>query len=156
MNLTQEEYAAMVKRVRGTAQRSAMTNWKDSPEAMTSPMRKVSGSNINPRLAPSPHFRSKWEEQMAYELTLEKRALLIKDFGYETMTLKLAKGKRYTPDFIIEHVNGRIECLEIKGHHKNLRDSLTHVKWAAQKHPWFRFTIKRRTGRGWESERVEA
>jgi hypothetical protein len=52
---TEREFAALTKRVRGTAQRTAMTNWKDSPEATEqSPMRKVSGSTISPRQAPSP------------------------------------------------------------------------------------------------------
>jgi hypothetical protein len=34
---------------------------------------------------------------------------------YESYTLKLAEGCRYTPDFAVEHKDGRLEFHEVKG-----------------------------------------
>lgn len=137
-----DEAALIVKdgrarvKVRRTAQRSAMTHWKDSPEATAqSPMRKVSGSTVNPRLASSP-YRSKLEARYATQLDLELRAGLIKGWLYEPFSLKLANGKRYRPDFLTWGEEG-LTCIECKGFHRNLRDSLTHLKWAAQRFPCF-------------------
>jgi hypothetical protein len=92
---------------------------------------------------------------MAYELTLEKRVGGIKDWGYETLTLKLAEGKYHRPDFTVWHLNGMIELRQVKGFHKNLRASLTALQWAAQRNPWYRFTLFRRDGRCWLSEDVQ-
>lgn len=161
-NITEEDLAQFIlnrdrdpiERVRRTAQRSVMTNWKDSPEANHSPMRKVSGSTVRPRQASSP-YKSKWDEAYGYVLVLEKRTGLIRDYGYETMTLRLSKGKYHRPDYTVWHFDGTIELRQIKGYHKNLRASLTALKWAAQKHPWYRFTLWRKYGSGWEHEDVE-
>jgi len=116
------------------------------------------GSHARPagsKLAPS-LYRSKWEEQMAYECTIEKRAELIKDWGYETMTLKLGPKAYHRPDFTIWHLTGAIELRQVKGWHKNLRASMVALKWAAQTHPWYAFTLWRRQGRGWDIKKVEA
>jgi len=105
--------------------------------------------------APSPSkYRSKWEETFAYTLAMERQAGLIKAWAYESMTLKLAKGKYHRIDFLIWHLDGSIELAQVKGYHKNLRDSLTHLTWAAQLNPWFEFTLKRREGQGWRSDHV--
>lgn len=101
-------------------------------------------------------YKNKWEETYAYGLVLEHRAGLIKRWGYEVMTLKLAKGKYHRPDFTIWHLDGSIEQAAVKGYHKNLRDSLTIIKWACKEHPWFRFTINRRDGSAWSKELVKA
>lgn len=160
-NVSIAEFCKMQAKVRGTAQRSAMTNWKDSPEANHSPMRKVSGSTLSPRQAPSP-YKSKWEASYASKLELEKRAGLIKDWRYEPMSLKLAEGKRYRPDFLVEqrlpvdeNDHRTLELIDVKGWHKNKRDAMTHIKWAAQLYPMFIWRIVYRTkGGGWNGEYV--
>jgi Holliday junction resolvase RusA-like endonuclease len=57
-HVSEEDFKVLENRVRGTAQRPAMTNWKDSPEANHGPTRKVSGSTLSPRHAPSPTFQT--------------------------------------------------------------------------------------------------
>ena len=104
--------------------------------------------------APS-SYRSKWEETYAALLAMEQRAGIIHAWAYESMTLKLSKGKYHRIDFLIWHNDFSIELAQVKGYHKNIRDSMTHLKWAAQLNPWFRFTLKRRVGRDWESTTVE-
>jgi len=106
------------------------------------------------QIRPLHPFRSKWEVHFEAKLFLEKRCLLIKDYAYEPFTLKLATGKRKTIDFLIWHQDGSIELAEVKGHHPNIRASLTALSWAAQKNPWFNFTIYRWTGKEWERSDV--
>jgi len=141
------------KRVRGTAQRSAMTNWKDSPEANHSPMRKVSGSTIRPRQASSP-YKSKWELQYSTVLDTELKVGAIKGWCYGGISFTLAKGQYHRIDFLIWHTNGQIELAQVKGYHKNMRAGIKGLKWAAQLHPWFVWTIKRWTGTAWDGDYV--
>lgn len=131
--------------------------------AIERPQRHVDRDNPSPvpNPAPSPkrEYKSKWETQYAYELTIQKAAGLITDFRYEPMSFKLSVGKRYRPDFLIQHPGGmerKLEFVEIKGLWiKNRRDGMTHLKWAAQLYPMFRWTLMWRTKQGWESENVE-
>lgn len=113
-----------------------------------------------PRHSPKPNpyapYKNKLEQAFAYGLVLEHRAGLIKGWGYEVMTLRLAKGKYHRPDFSVWHLDDAIEQAAVKGYHKNLRDSLTIIKWACKEHPWFRFTINRRDGSAFSKELVEA
>ena len=77
------------------------------------------------------------------------------------MTLKLSqaspvkRGDYHRSDFLIWHLNGTIELAQTKGWHKNLSASLKGLRWAAQKNPWFTFTIRRHQN-GWQTELVEA
>lgn len=114
--------------------------------------------------APSPSvekspYRSKWEAAYAAKLELEKQAGRIRSWCYEPMSFKLSKGKRYRPDFLIEHPLGserRLEFIEVKGNWgRNRRDGMTHLKWAAQLFPMFTWTLTWREGHGWESCNVE-
>ena len=100
-------------------------------------------------------YRNTWEEKFATLLELEKRTGAIQGYAYETLTFTLSKGKRHRIDFLIWHIDGSIELAQIKGFHKNLRASMTALKWAAQRNPWFIWTIKRLEGTLWHSERVE-
>lgn len=112
---------------------------------------------------PSPYapYKNKLEYTFAQTLVVEKHAGLIKDWTYESMTLKLsnaAPGKRgdyHRSDFLIWHNDGSIELAQTKGWHKNISASLKGLRWAAQKNPWFKFTIRRHQN-GWHSEAVEA
>jgi hypothetical protein len=98
-------------------------------------------------------YRNKLEHSFALTLVAEKHAGLIRGWAYESQTLKLAHGKYHRPDFLIWHLDGAIEIAQTKGYHKNLRASMTGLAWAAQKNPWYRFTIKRFKN-GWHSEEV--
>jgi len=108
----------------------------------------------------SPIYRSKWEETYAANLELQVKAGVIRSYRYEPMSFKLAKGKRYRPDFLIEHPIGlekRLEFVEVKGKWgKNRRDGLTHLVWCAQIYPMFTWTLTWREGNGWDSKQVDA
>ena len=102
---------------------------------------------------PSPARRSKLEQAYGSFLELEQRAGAITAFWHEPFSFKLADGKRYRPDYLVLHLDGRTECVEVKGYHANIRDSLTHLAWAAQRFP---FHVWRRVWRtkdgGWDGK----
>ena len=70
-----------------------------------------------PAEAPSgPKFKSKAEARYAELLERQRRAGQIEDWRYEAITLRLADGVRYTPDFWVRLNGGRQRLVEIKGH----------------------------------------
>lgn len=105
----------------------------------------------NAKYAP---YKNKLEHSYAQLLAMEQQAGTIRDWGYECMTLKLAAGKYHRPDFTVWHLDGTVEQAQTKGYHKNMRASMTGLIWAAQRHPWFRFTIHRYKN-GWQSEEIK-
>ena len=153
-NLTEQEFAALVKRLDRDpierARSSANCTQRDSSHVGDTgvtavPKAKLSGS--------SP-YKSKWEAAYASKLELEKRAGLIQAWRYEGMTFTLSKGQYHRPDFIVWHLDGSIEIAQVKGWHKNMRAGTKGLKWAAQLNPWFTWTVKRWTGTGWDGEYV--
>ena len=129
----------------------------DSPRNSSPEDEKQSGPrNRRERVANPAHapYRSKLEAAYAGHLELQKKAGLIEDWRYEPLTLKLSQGKYHRPDFLIWHRDKSIEMAQVKGYHKNLRASLTALKWAAQRNPWFLFTITRYPGH-WETRKVK-
>lgn len=88
------------------------------------------------------------------ELETMKRAGLIRDCKYNAVTLLLADRCRYTPDFLIEHLDGRLELEETKGFWRD--DARVKIKVAARLYPMFTFTAlrlrKQRDGGGWMKE----
>lgn len=112
--------------------------------------------------APSPQkppYKSKLELAWAVRLEAMKRAGEIDGWLYEPFTFKLAEGKRYRADFIswvwVETVkvdgssvgHYHSTAYECKGWHKNYRDSLTHLKWAAQRFPFYQWKKVVRNGK---------
>lgn len=106
--------------------------------------------------APSP-YRSKLDAAFATKLELELKAGFVKAWRYEPMSFKLANGKRYRPDFMIQYpdeLERHVEFIEVKGHHANLRDSLTHLAWAAQRYPMFVWKLVKRINGHWEERQI--
>lgn len=112
--------------------------------------------------APSPQkppYKSKLELAWAVRLEAMKRAGEIDGWLYEPFTFKLAEGKRYRVDFIswkcipVEYFDGSssshqvVTAYECKGWHKNYRDSLTHLSWAAQRFPFYQWKKVVRNGK---------
>lgn len=112
--------------------------------------------------APSPKkppYKSKIELAWALRLEVMKRGGEIDGWLYEPFTFKLSEGKRYRVDFIAwgeNHFDANdgttwsvpfVIAYECKGWHKNYRDSLTHLKWAAQRFPFFQWKKVVRNGK---------
>lgn len=97
------------------------------------------------REAPARQYASKLEAEWAQVLELRKRAGEIVHWAYEPITLKLADGSRFTPDFMTIRADREIEFFETKGFMREAAN--VRLKVAAELYPWFRFTLVRR-GKG--------
>lgn len=121
------------------------------------PTKKSDGSNPSP--SPKHPYKSKLELAWAVRLEVMKRNGEIDGWIYEPFTFRLAEGKRYRADFIAWHSEQVVRhdgevwfrtvvtAYECKGWHKNYRDSLTHLKWAAQRFPFFQWKKVVRNGK---------
>lgn len=93
--------------------------------------------------------------EAAYATTLEaaKNAQEIVWYAFEGVTLKLADGCRYTPDFAVLRADGLMEMHEVKGYWTE--DARAKIKVAADKFP-FRFVAvykqAKKDGGGWRFE----
>jgi hypothetical protein len=93
------------------------------------------------------------ERKMAEHLEGMKHRGEIIDYRFESMTLKLAKDTRYTPDFMVMMPDGEIQFWEVKGFWHD--DARVKIKVAAEHFP---FTFKafspkpKRDGGGWKIE----
>ena len=138
--LTEEQFAAMQKRVKGSADATSRTIGYMA----------VRGSE-KPTASP---YRSKLEAAYANKLEMEKRAGTIKGWLYEPFSFKLAEGKRYRVDFVTWGIAG-VECIEVKGKWvKNRRDGMTHLHWAAQRFPFFIWRLVWRSNNGWDGRDI--
>jgi hypothetical protein len=141
-----EDKVRRIKQVRGA--------W---PHAQ--PGKRDAGSNPAPTPKPYAPYRNKLEYNFAAKCDIEKRSGLILDWGYETQTFMLSKamnGKRgdyHRNDFVIQHLDRTIEMAQTKGWHKNLSASMKSLRWAAQKHPWYTWTVWQYHN-GWVREEV--
>jgi hypothetical protein len=92
------------------------------------------------------------ERKYAEILELRKKAGEILDAKYEGITLKLADGSRYTPDFFVTFP-GHIECHETKG---GLFREAARVRLlvAAEQFWQFRFVLVRYVNKQWSFEEI--
>lgn len=72
---------------------------------------------------------------------------------YEGLTLRMANGHRYTPDWIVVTTGGRIECHEVKGgralgSHQRARLAFDQAR---VEFPWAMWVWAVRTKAGWET-----
>ena len=104
-------------------------------------------------------YKSKLEARYAAHLEILVKTGEIRRWEYEPMSLKLAEGKRYRPDFLVVLPLGaeaKAELHEVKGKWtKNRRDGMTHLKWAAQRYgDVFTFRLIEWTGSGFSGSYV--
>ena len=105
-------------------------------------------------------YRSKWEPLYAAKLAMEQKLGMILDYRYEPSIWYLedyAVGRRrkmHKPDFWIWQLDHSIKIVAVKGYHKNIRESLTIIRWAAQRFPWFEWWVTWLRKGNWEEERV--
>lgn len=100
-------------------------------------------------------YRSKIEEQYAQILESRKAAGEIAGWRYEAVTLVIVEGSeadrtrcRYTADFLVEHHEGPLELVEVKGAHC-MEAARIRFKCAVQQWGAFRWTWAQRVGGRW-------
>jgi hypothetical protein len=74
----------------------------------------------------------------------------IESFEFEGITVKLADGARYTPDFFVELATGELECHEVKGFWREA--ARVRIKVAAGKYPFRFIAVQEDRQRGWVYE----
>ena len=104
--------------------------------------------------------------ESAYALFLDhlKQAGGVKNYRFESVTLLLAPGCRYTPDFFVECKDGSLECHEVKTRWRNAKqrgpnmtdDARVKLLTAARLYPEFNFVLAWLDGNGgWHMENIE-
>lgn len=90
---------------------------------------------------------NKTEARYAQHLELQKRAGTVLWWAFEGITLKLAPDTRYTPDFAVMNIGGRLECHEVKAMNKKTGkpryedDARVKIACAAEKFRPLRFVM---------------
>ncbi len=160
--ISEEQFKVIQTRVKGAVESSHKgRKLPSAPDLSHARPSKLEGTRTS--LSP---YRSKLEAAFASKLDLEQKAGIIKSWRYEPMSLTLAKGKRYRPDFLVEYMpqpvypthicaTPKLEAIEIKGKwFKNRRDSMTHLRWAAQLYPMFTWRLMQWNGSGFVGEYI--
>lgn len=96
---------------------------------------------------------NKTEAAYAQELEARKNAKELLWYVFEGVTLKLADGCRYTPDFAVLRADGVMEMHEVKGYWTD--DARAKIKVAADKFPFKFIAVYKRPkkdGGGWKVE----
>jgi hypothetical protein len=94
---------------------------------------------------------NRWEAEYAARLESMKLSGAVLWWGYETDSLKLADGARYTPDFHVILSSGQHEFHEVKGHWREA--ARVRIKVAADRYRmWARFIAVTKRGGGWAVE----
>lgn len=100
-----------------------------------------------------PKYKSKLEEAWAQVLTWRQQAGELVRWDYEPVSLKIAEGCRYTPDFLSVTSDGRCVYAEVKGWMREAARVRLHV--AAQRYRQWEFWLVTRDKQGqWHEERV--
>lgn len=99
-------------------------------------------------------YRSKTEEAYAAYLDVLQKAGLVIEWRYEPVTLKLAEGVRYTPDFFVRFEYGIDVFHEVKGRKLDSFFSRpvgkVKIRMAATRFPWWRFAVVWPCGAAWD------
>lgn len=87
-------------------------------------------------------------------LKLWKLTGIIERYSFEAVTLKLAAGLRYTPDWRAVDPCSRIQFYEIKGGGPMKDDAVSKLKSAATMYPEYEFWLYRWIKGEWLSQRI--
>lgn len=96
-----------------------------------------------------PRYKSKLEYEYSLYLTALKSRGEILWWRYEGISIKLADGAKYTPDFAVVNSAGELEFHETKGHWREA--ARVRIRVAAELNP-FRFVAITRGSQGWQRE----
>ncbi|WP_422929341.1 hypothetical protein [Singulisphaera sp. PoT] len=108
----------------------------------------VDGAPKNPRTkAVDADGMNRTERAYANHLATLKLCGEIRDWKFEPFKFRLAGRTFLTIDFVVWHLDGSVECHDIKGHLED--DAAVKIKTVAEQQPWFRFWLVYREGGRW-------
>lgn len=112
-----------------------------------------------------PGTMNKIEAEYWLRLQREERLGLIREIGYQRITLKLGQDCRYTPDFDFVDTHGAVTLVEVKAGRKDkdtgkvkafsMDDSTVKLKTAATQFPQFRFVLTWAYKGQWAAKEIE-
>lgn len=151
MRLSESDYAALM----------ASKNQKRQPP-LTLPATKMKGvKSVIRQSSRQPNKTEIRFEQEYLKLWIAQEQ--IETYDYEVVTLKIANGCRYTPDWFVEAYEDRfklgrnkLQFYEIKARDMIWDDAIVKIKVAASKFPQFEFYLCAYSKTGWTIERVLA
>ena len=97
--------------------------------------------------------RSPNKTEASYRAEVIARRTDVAAVHYEGLTVRMANGHRYTPDWVVVTAGGRIECHEVKGGyalHSHQRARLAFDQ-ARIEFPWIMWVWAVKTKNGWRS-----
>ena len=121
-----------------------------SPAAPVAPA--VAGGESRPAGRSPRGRRQPNKTEAAYRVEVLGRRSDLAAVHYEGLTLRMANGHRYTPDWVVVTAGGRIECHEVKGGyalHSQQRARLAFDQ-ARVEFPWVVWVWAARTNNGWK------
>lgn len=139
MRVSEEEYQSLT-----ATRRASATASTQRPPSVKGVIRQ---SARTPN-ATEERFRLQWLEPMRIVDEIDR-------YEYEAITLRLANGCRYTPDWLAVTPEGKVRFYEIKGR-QVWDDAIVKLKVAAAKYFFFRFYLCAWDGRGWIVQEVLA
>jgi hypothetical protein len=96
---------------------------------------------------------NKLESAYAADMEILKRCGAIRDYRFGSLKVRLADRTWYKFDFLVWHLDGALEAVEVKGHWEPV--SRAKFKIAAEQYPMFRGLAVMREGKsGWKEERL--
>ena len=100
--------------------------------------------------------RSQTEADWGVVLEAETRAGRIQWARHEPIRLRLAEGAWYKPDYLILMADGSLVADEVKGSWsaRGQEAARVRLKVAVEHHPWLRFRVVMRKGKGWSVEEL--
>lgn len=126
-----------------------------SAEEMPARLARLAGPT-SPAPAPIDEYDSKLEAARATYWGYLLLAKDIKRVVHHPFTVRLSEQRTYTPDFLVEWLDGRLQVEEVKGSRKqkNARDSITRLHLAAAKLPMFDWRLTDRIRGQWHEHRI--
>lgn len=97
-----------------------------------------------------PQFKNALEYEYGLYLDALKSRGEVSWWAYEVITLKLADGATYTPDFAVVMADGELQFHETKGHWREA--AKVRIKVAAGQTPFRFIAIKKDKRLGWKRE----
>ena len=94
-----------------------------------------------------PDKMNRWEKAWGERLQLQQQSGEVIWYGWDCISLRLAKGCWYRPDFLVMLADFTLEVHEVKGHWED--DALVKIKTAAAMYP-YRFLTMTLVRRRWK------
>jgi hypothetical protein len=123
--------------------------------AVPAPRTVPAGAVLPARSVATPRLRQRQGDglnktERAFKAWLESRFVTVL---CQSITLRLANGVRYTPDFVTVDSESRfLTAYEVKGFMRD--DAAVKLKVAASVFSWIRFNLVTRAGGAWQVEEV--